>query len=73
MELILDRHSLAGILQICEIFMKLFRDLDQCSHDLVIIGLVSEGSLHADTFPLLPFARRHSIIGDAQMRFAVGQ
>lgn len=71
MQLVLDSDGLARVLKILHILVQLFRDLGEHLHDLLILRLVPERSLNADTFALLTSARRHDVFRYAQVRLTI--
>jgi hypothetical protein len=70
-QLVFDSDGLAGILQVCHILMQFLSDLGEHLHDLVVVRLVSECPLNADTLALFPATRCYYVLGNAQMSFTM--
>jgi hypothetical protein len=70
-QLVFDSDGLAGILQICHVFVQFLSDLGEHLHDLIVVRLVSECPFNTDTLALFPTTRCYYVLGDAQVGFTM--
>jgi len=70
-QLVFDSDGLAGILQICHVFVQFLGNLGEHLHDLIVVRLVSKCPFNADTLALFAATRCDYVLGDAQMGFAI--